>query len=290
MNKRFLICAGLLALCGGIGIFLFHLQIESRDRLQVTPEELRRAVRELHKGEPSTPPAQPAVFPLSRNVRVAIGSLGLADDQANGELADLVTASLSRAEGVELVERQALERVLQEINLNLSGLVRAKDAVRAGKLLPSDWFLLGTPASYRGTNWLVLRIVDGRTGIMRDGAIVQRDQPRSGLSAEIAGFVSRSRKDAAQAQPRVYLAIGAFEDLSLNNRGAELPTELRGFPTSYQRSGITMLEREFVRTRLQEPESTGMTTGQVHQADNEPRTAAGRKKFPRPPRVESWRV
>src|SRR5436190_5823531 len=112
---------------------------------------------------------------LTEKVRLAIGGLGLSDENQNHELADLVLAELSNAEGLAIVDRQSLDKVLRELAMSLSGLVRAKDAVRVGKLLHADWFLLGSAASVSGTNSLVVRIVDARTGIMRDGAVVARD-------------------------------------------------------------------------------------------------------------------
>jgi hypothetical protein len=47
--------------------------------------------------------------------------------------------------------------------------------------------------------------------------------------------------------------LGTFQDLSLNNRAAQFPAQLRAQLTeAYQRSGVTLLEREYVNTLLQE--------------------------------------
>ena len=51
----------------------------------------------------------------------------------------------------------------------------------------------------------------------------------------------------------MYLAIGTFEDLSVNNRQADFPTQLRGYLTAaYQHSKVTLLEREYVDILQQE--------------------------------------
>ena len=136
----------------------------------------------------------------------------------------MLTAELTGAKGLELVERQSLDKVLREMAMNLSGLVRARDAVRAGKLLRAEWFLLGTTAKVNGRDSLVVRIVDARTGIMRDGTVFTSEGEPTRLAGELAAFVRQSRKAAAEARPRLYLAIGAFEDLSLNNRQAAFPS------------------------------------------------------------------
>jgi hypothetical protein len=73
------------------------------------------------------------------------------------------------------------------------------------------------------------------------------------LAEELAAFVRKCRTDAAAAKAPVYLALGAFEDLSLNNRLAEFPAQLRAYLTaSYRSTPITMLERDHLDTLLQE--------------------------------------
>src|SRR5439155_21510542 len=73
------------------------------------------------------------------------------------------------------------------------------------------------------------------------------------LASSLAAFVRRSRQDAADPKPKTYLAIGSFEDLSVNSRQAAVPRELRSYLTAaYQSTGVAMLEREFVSTLLRE--------------------------------------
>jgi Curli production assembly/transport component CsgG len=202
------------------------------------------------------PPVQsaPVAIPWEETVRLAIGGLGFPDDAEDQRLGDLITAQLTSSRGLEMVERQELDAVLREEQLNLSGLVRAKDAVRAGKLLRADWFLLGTVAQINKTNCLVVRLVDARTGITRDGAVfVESAMPA--LAIDVARFVRQQRQIAAEAKPRIYLAIGSFADLSVNNRQAEFPRQLRGYLTAaYQHSRFTLLEREYADILLQEME------------------------------------
>ena len=196
-------------------------------------------------------PAEP--LPLSRPVRLAIGGLGLADNDQNAELGDLVTADLSGAPGFVLVERPALKTILDELHLNWSGFVRAGDAVRAGRLLKADWFLLGTVAKINDTNSLVVRVVDARTGILRDAACFPADQPFGRLAAALAAFTQQCRQNAAHPTPHVYLAIGSFGDLGVNNRQAAFPAQLRGYLTAaYQNGPVTLLEREYADILLEE--------------------------------------
>jgi len=108
------------------------------------------------------PEIQQAYLAAARATGVAIGGLGLAAEADNQKLGDLATAGLTGMPGIELVERQSLAAVLQELNLNWSGFVRAKDAVRAGKLLKADWFVFGTRTELNHTHAIVVRVVKRR--------------------------------------------------------------------------------------------------------------------------------
>jgi hypothetical protein len=194
----------------------------------------------------------PVALDLSKPLRLAIGGLGLPDDEQNRQLGDLISVDLNGAKGLNLLDRQSLDAILKEMNLTLSGLVRAQDAIRVGKLLRADWFLLGTSTTFQGTNSIVVRLVDARTGVMRDGEVFPQKAVTE-LATNLAGFVLQSRLAAAEARPRLFLAIGTFEDLSVNNRQADFPTQLRGYLTAaYQNGSVTLLEREQVALLQQE--------------------------------------
>ncbi len=229
------------------------IYVNSDARLPVpSDDEIARHTAKIHGTAPEVQPVQ-GVSDIKRPVRLAIASLGFADEETNRKVADLTLADLTNAKGLELVERQSLEKLLQEMNLSLSGLVRARDAVRVGKLLRADWFLLGSPVSLNGTNYLVVRVVDGHTGVLRDAGVFDIKPALTKVATNLAAFVRQCRQNAAEAKPRMYLAIGSFEDLSLNSRQAALPTQLRSYLTSaYQGANVTLLEREFANTLLQE--------------------------------------
>jgi len=260
MSRRLIIGAIVIFLAGtGLAMFLLWAH---RPIVLAAPsdDELAHEYAKLAPGL-GLPPrltkvqTQAILLPidLSHPVRLAVGGLGLEDNDQNRQLGDLVTVKLTGAPGFELVERQSLAAVLQELNLNWSGFVRAKDVVRAGKLLKADWFLLGTEAKISETNCLVVRVVDARTGVMRDAGVFPMDQPALQLAADLSQFMSQSRENAAEAKTRVYLAVGAFEDLGVNNRRADFTTQLRGYLTgAYRGSSVTLLEREYVETLLRE--------------------------------------
>jgi curli biogenesis system outer membrane secretion channel CsgG len=178
--------------------------------------------------------------------------LGLSDPR-NGEVADLALARLSSSPGLETVDRQQLDAVLRELQLSSSGLVRAKDAVQAGKLLRADWFVLGSPLRPERADSIVLRIVDAHTGVVREAGMVRADHDPAQIASDLVAFVQQARNNAAQTKSPVYLGLSGFENKGINNRFVELPSQLRAYLTeAYQGSGVTLVEREFVEVLVQE--------------------------------------
>lgn len=253
VKKRIIVAGASIIVLAGIGI----LALQSWQDKQSKGSTITQKERLEFAAEAGwvNPPSQSSFVPidLSKPVRLAIGGLGLADNNQNQQLGDLVTVKLTGAPGFNLVERQSLAAVLRELNLSWSGFIRANDAVRVGKLLKVDWFLLGTEATINGKDSLVVRVVDARTGIIHDGSVFPRDKSLEKLAGDLTTFMRQSRQSAANASPKVYLAVGAFEDLSPNNRQAGFPAQLRGYlTTAYRGSQVTFLEREYVETLLRE--------------------------------------
>ncbi|HLH52705.1 MAG TPA: hypothetical protein VKY92_03735 [Verrucomicrobiae bacterium] len=253
MRNKFYLGIVALAVIGGACIYAVRIYQGPHKYEALSPDEIYRARLKMNPNLASEATVKVVPLPEKRVVRLAIGSLGLADDRRNGDLMDLVTTGLSGAQGLELVERQSLDKVLSELQLSLSGLVRAKDAVKAGRLLRADWFLLGTSTTLGGTKALVVRLVDARTGTLRDAGIFSAEQNSTALASAVATFVQKSRSNSSSLKQPVFLGIGTFEDFSANSRQADFPTQLRGYLTgAFRGSQVRMVEREYVDTLLQE--------------------------------------
>src|SRR5690242_12328996 len=237
----------------GLGIMGFNQwQDKQQFSTQASDKDLAKYAVNLGR---TNAPLESVLTPiaLSRQMRLAIGGLGPADDEQNQLLGDLVTAKLTSAPGLSLVDRQSLGLILSELKLSLHGFVRANDAVRIGHLLKTDWFLLGTEARINGTNCIVARLVDAHTGITRDAGVFPARQLESQLASDLASFVKDARQKAASAKASTYLAISGFQNVGVNNRQTDFPTQLRGYLTgAYHGGNVTMLEREYVETLLRE--------------------------------------
>src|SRR5438105_4112758 len=79
-------------------------------------------------------------------------------------LIDLAQAKLSADDGLELLERKAVSKILAEQKLSLSGLVDSNFAVKTGKLLNVNAFAI-IEADPLGKEALGLVIYDADTGI-----------------------------------------------------------------------------------------------------------------------------
>src|ERR1700722_9546446 len=164
----------------------------------------------------------PIILMLSSSVagagtRLAIGTFGLNPGNRDGDLADLIAVRLSATPDLDLVERRELTAVLKEWNLSLGGFVRVKDAVRAGALLRADQFLLGSSVPINGTNQVIVRLVDARSGVIRAINVFREPESLDTLAAEISGFVLAGIKHPPPAR-QDYLAIGVIQNLGVNNR------------------------------------------------------------------------
>ena len=186
-----------------------------------------------------------ALAASAANTRLAIGTLGLSQDNQDEVLADLVANNLSGESGVELVERRELDAVLKEASLSRSGLVRAKDAVRVGALLRADQFLLGGAFRLNGTNNLMVRLVDARTGAIRAISVFGESSKLQPMADVIAAFV-RAEVLRPATEHRDYLAIGVVQNLGVNNRFADFPVQMRAYLAAHLGEQVTVLERDVV--------------------------------------------
>src|SRR5262245_46255986 len=80
----------------------------------------------------------PAEVPTVAATKVALVTKETSDSTKT--LLELAQVELSAEKSIDLLERQAIDRVLAEQKLSLSGLVDANTAVKVGKLLGVDVF------------------------------------------------------------------------------------------------------------------------------------------------------
>jgi len=212
-------------------------------------------------------------------IRLAICGFAVRTDvpdiqKLNTRLTDLLAVKLSQAGGIELVERQKIESVGKEIGLSLAQISRAEDTIKAGQLLRADWIVIGALTKAEGGHTLIVKIVDARTGILRDLTVFSLDE--NNLSATVdrmALFLTGSTSHAPGTGQRIFIGIGGFEDLSINNQYPDFRKNLRtAMEKACLGTQLSIVERAMVNPLLTELQLNlaGLTAGGPQPATAQP--------------------
>jgi TolB-like protein len=119
----------------------------------------------------TSPPISKTKISPQPTPRLALsGFTGLGDNKLLREsslrLMDLLLPKLSTNSAIELVERQEMTRILNEVVLaNESA---AANAIRVGQMIRADWLLLGSWLRLQATNMVAARLVEARSGVILD--------------------------------------------------------------------------------------------------------------------------
>ena len=147
------------------------------------------------------PNASPTTAPAAGPVTVAVFDFK-ADAPAGGavgaQVAEVVTALLSSEPSLRLVERASLDKAVDELELNASGLV-GESAARAGHLVGARLLVVGRVFTLEGTTYLSARVIGTETGVMRP-VLVQAPAGRGGpplgtLAKQLADGVAAAVRD-----------------------------------------------------------------------------------------------
>jgi hypothetical protein len=189
---------------------------------------LRLTVLCLLLSAPALSPGQEKKAPPAA-IRIAL--VGGARTPVVQQVLALAEPRISQTPGVELLERQAIDRVLAEQKLSLSGIVATDQAVTVGKLLSVDLFaVLETGASKTELAGFV--IFDARTGVrLWDAALPSGDLDQA-VKATVDGVRAALRKRGDKLRPICMMTV----------RNADLPRDLDGFCDSV---GL-LLERQLI--------------------------------------------
>jgi TolB-like protein len=133
-------------------------------------------------------PAQ--VFPQAKGVLTKPAIPGVAvvnftnntgDSSLKGlssSIPEAVSGSLSQFKGIRLVERQNMSKVLNEVELQMSGMFDPDQTVKIGKMAKADILIIGSFGGNSGKVVLTIKAVDVATGRVLDGKLVQGPSSR----------------------------------------------------------------------------------------------------------------
>lgn len=98
-------------------------------------------------------------------------------------LAQMLISDLVGTEGVTVVERTALQAILDELKLGHSGIADPATAARLGQVLGARWLVMGTYFELGGTLFVQSRLVEVESGRIVKGFSLQ-DEPSDFLEVE----------------------------------------------------------------------------------------------------------
>jgi TolB-like protein len=132
--------------------------------------------------------------------------------QASQVLPELLVAELSDNLRFQLVERDKVQAVWSELNLNASGLVARDTVAKLGRVLACDWLVSGSLVEAGGRTRVWTKVIDVRTGVVLDlNAAPFEAGAFTNTVASIAAFLA---KTGTQPKGRQFIAIGPFVDMN----------------------------------------------------------------------------
>ena len=172
----------------------------------------------------------------SQNSAARGPSTGTNEAGAVGGVIALAEAKLSTCEGLEVLDRLQIERVLKEQKLSLSGLVDASQAVKVGQILSVDLFVI-VEKTADGKEAFGCLIYDANSGLRLWDAALSSDGIEATVDGVVAGVDAAVRKRVAGPQMLRTMSI-------VGVRNADLP---RSVDTVCESLGM-LLERELARS------------------------------------------
>ena len=181
------------------------------------------AVSTLHAAQPVFTTAI-LPFESGRDDAVADGNQALSSIGA--EVAALLSTHLSGYEGVQLVERAELDKVLSELGLGISGAVTPETAAQIGFLTGATVLVSGRAFSVKNDLFLVAKIIGTETGrVYGETVSVPLRESYASAVEELARKVAHtivSKGDTLRAPEDQ--AKDRLEQLKAMARGKRLPT------------------------------------------------------------------
>lgn len=109
------------------------------------------------------------------------------DQNCDIAMADLYSVELLKTGYYEVVERSRLEKIVNELGIQMSGLVDEKTASKAGKLLGVNGLVFGSSAGQPGQFTSIVKLVDVETGAIAWTIVLETSLPKiAGAKLKIA--------------------------------------------------------------------------------------------------------
>lgn len=141
------------------------------------------------------------------------------------QLSDILTARLSIYDQFRLVERQKLQELLKEQQLNLSGMVDSRQAVKIGKMLGARIMVFGRAFIVDSDLYLVAKVVGTETSQVK--GVIAKGKTESNLSDIIDQLADKLADGLEKWAPNLLPKTERFQNkikiLKEQLKGKELP-------------------------------------------------------------------
>jgi TolB-like protein len=206
------------------------------------------------------------------SLKLAIGPFSApAEDaglrQAGARLPDLLAVELSHESRFQLVERDKVAAIWQELHLSATGRTTAETVSQLGRVLACDWLVTGTlvPSGTRTQVWV--KVVDIKSSVVLDlEALPFNANNMSAALSGIAAFLTRAGSSAHQRQ---FITLGRFTDLSISYTREDWAPRLRALlEHHFHAAGVGVVERDavtpiFEEFQFEQAGLTGSATNRV---------------------------
>ncbi|HTB83792.1 MAG TPA: CsgG/HfaB family protein [Candidatus Sulfotelmatobacter sp.] len=194
-----------------------------------------------------TPFAAPADNPMLMHAAVA--------------LPDMLTAALSEDGHFQLVERDKIDGLWNEMHLTEAGLVSADTVAKFGQVLACDWLVSGSLVQTETGPQMWLKLIDTQSGVVLDLQSFPFSPVNFSASAKAAAdFLVQAR---VRGHPREFIALDKFEDRTAGNVTLEdwTPRLKALIEEHFLSAGYGVVERQTVAPIFSEYQlqSAGMT-------------------------------
>ena len=127
----------------------------------------------------------------------------------SSSIPEAVSGSLSQIKGIRLVERQNMGKILNEVELQMSGMFDPDETVKIGKMAKADILIIGSYGGSENNLVLTMKAVDVATGRVLDGKVV-----KGGISMihDIAGSAAISIAAVISGQNIGYISVSTNPD------------------------------------------------------------------------------
>jgi len=208
----------------------------------------------------------------TNSIRLAIGPFfapagNVALEKAASELPDLLAALLPQDGRFQLVERDKVTAIWNELHLAQAGLTSADTVIKLGRILSCDWLVSGSFVKTESGTQIWVKVINTQDSVVMDLQSVPYVQDNITATADaIASFLGQAR---SRERPREFIALGRFNDYSISSTHEDWSQRLLILlEKHFLAAGYGVVERDavapiFAEYQFQAAGHTGDSTNQV---------------------------